>query len=166
LLSIDGTDFQIAKMYEKPFYWYKFKKSGFRYEVGLCIKTGNICWWAGPYLPGIWNNEMIFKEELAKFLEPTERVEADGSYWGSAQELVKCPGVVEVDPDNLEMQQKVRSRQEMVNEQFKNWAILSTPYCHQLLEHQTVFGAIVVLTQLSFAENSLWYVDYNDKQIY
>jgi hypothetical protein len=94
---------------------------------------------------------MILKEGLAKLLEPTERVEADGRYRGSMPELVKCPGVVEVDPDNVEMQQKVRSHQEMVNKLFKNWAILSTPYCHQLLEHQTVFGAIVVLTQLSFA---------------
>jgi hypothetical protein len=61
------------------------------------------------------------------------------------------------------MQQRVRSSQETVNKQFKNWAILSTPYHHQLLEHQTVFGAIVVLTQLSFAENPLFQVDfYND----
>jgi hypothetical protein len=61
------------------------------------------------------------------------------------------------------MQQRVRSSQETVNKQFKKWAILSTPYHHQLLGHQTVFGAIVVLTQLSFAENPLFQVDfYND----
>ncbi len=61
LLSVDGTDFRVAKSYEKPFYSYKFKKLGFRYEVALCIKTSNICCWAGPYLPGIWNDNMIFK---------------------------------------------------------------------------------------------------------
>lgn len=163
LLSVDGTDFRIAKKYRKPFYSYKFKKSGLRYEVGLCIKTGDICWWAGPYLPGIWNDEMIFKDGLANFLEPAERVEADGGYRGSAPELVKCPGVAEVIPNNVEMQQRVRSRQEAVNDRFKNWAILSTPYRHELLEHQTVFGAIVVLTQLSFAKNPLWQVDYDDE---
>jgi hypothetical protein len=37
LLSVDGTDFQIAMGYSKPFWRYKFKKSGLRYEVGLCI---------------------------------------------------------------------------------------------------------------------------------
>jgi hypothetical protein len=47
-----------------------------------------------------------------------------------------------------------------VNERFKNWAILATPYRHDLLEHQTVFGAIVVLTQLSFAANPLFQVLY------
>ncbi len=84
---------------------------------------------------------MVFKHGLAKILEPAERVEADGGYQGSAPELVKCPGVAKVDLDNVEIQQRMRSQQEMVNEWFKNWAILSTPYLHQLLEHQTVFGA-------------------------
>jgi hypothetical protein len=45
--------FCVAKSYKKPFYLYKFMKSGFRYKVALCIKTGDICWWAGPYLPGL-----------------------------------------------------------------------------------------------------------------
>jgi hypothetical protein len=29
LLSVDGTDFRVAKSYEKPYYSYKFKKLGF-----------------------------------------------------------------------------------------------------------------------------------------
>lgn len=162
LLLVDGTDFRIAKKYEKPYYSYKFKKSGLRYEVALCIKTGDICWWAGPYLPGIWNDDMIFKHGLAKNLEPGERCEADGGYRGSAPLFVKCPGVVEANPDKAKMQQRVRSRQETVNERFKNWGILATPYRHKLLEHQTVFGAIVVLTQLSLADDPLFQVEYND----
>jgi hypothetical protein len=58
----------------------------------------------------------------------------------------KCSGVIEAKPNKAEMQQRVRNHQEMVIKQFKNWAILFTLYCYQLLEHQTVFGAIVVLT--------------------
>jgi hypothetical protein len=162
LLSVDGTDFRIAKSYEKPFYSFKFKKSGFRYEVALCIKTGDICWWSGPYLPGLWNDNMIFQDGLVHHLEEGERCETDDGYVGSAPRYAKCPGVVEAIPDNAEMQQRVRNRQETVNKRFKNWAILSTPYRHKLLEHQTVFGAIVVLTQLSFAENPLFQVEYND----
>jgi hypothetical protein len=42
LLSVDGTDFRVAKSYERPYYSYKFKKSGLRYKVALCIKTGDI----------------------------------------------------------------------------------------------------------------------------
>jgi hypothetical protein len=162
LLSVDGTDFCVAKSYKKPYYSYKFKKSGFCYKVALCIKTGNICWWVGPYLPGIWNDNMIFQDGLVHFLEVGERCETDDGYQGSAPLYAKCPGVIEANLDKAEMQQRVRNRQERVNKRFKNWAILSTPYCHQLLEHQTVFGAIVVLTQLSLAENPLFQVDYND----
>ncbi len=162
LLSVDGTDFRVAKSYEKPFYSYKFKKSGFRYKIALCIKTGDICWWAGPYLPGNLNDNMIFRARLVHFLEEGERCETDDGYQGSAPMYAKCPGVIEAVPEKAEMKQRVRSRQETVNKRFKNWAIFSNPYRHQLLEHQTVFGAIVVLTQLSFAENPLLQVDYND----
>ena len=103
-----------------------------------------------------------FWDSLQLMLEPGERCETDRGYQGSAPTHVKCPGVLWADPNTAEMQAGVWSRQETVNERFKNWAILSTPYRHKLLEHQTVFGAIVVLTQLSFAENPLFQVEYND----
>ena len=160
LLSVDGTDFRIAMGYRKPFWSYKFKKSGLRYEVGLCILTGDICWWSGPYAPGVWNDLAIFRDSLALMLEPGERCETDRGYQGSAPTHIKCPGVCWADPDTAEIQHRVRSRQETVNERFKNWAILATPYRHDFLEHQTVFGAIVVLTQLSFAANPLFQVAY------
>ena len=160
MLSVDGTDFRIAMGYHKPFRSYKFKKSGLRYEVGLCILTGDICWWSGPYAPGVWNDLAIFRDSLVLMLEPGERCETDSGYQGSAPTHTKCPGVSWADPNTAEIQSRVRSRQETVNERFKNWAILATPYRHGLLEHQTVFGAIVVLTQLSFAANPLFQVLY------
>jgi hypothetical protein len=84
----------------------------------------------------------------------------DRGYQGSTSTYVKCPSVLEVDPNTVEIQQWVRSQQETVNKHFKNWAILSTLYRHNLLEHQTVFGAIVVITQLSFVANPLFTVAY------
>jgi hypothetical protein len=71
----------------------------------------------------------------------------------------KCPGVIEANPDKAGMQQSVRNGQETVNKWFMNWAILSNPFRHKLLKHQTVFGAIVVCTQLSFTENPLSQVE-------
>ena len=162
MLSVDGTDFRLAMGYSKPFYSHKFKKSGVRYEVGLCIKTGDICWWNGPYEPGIWNDEMIFKDGLVSMLEYGERCETDGGYRGSAPEYVKCPKGVWGETESQAIQQRVRSRQETVNARFKNWAILVTPYRHDFQLHQTVFAAIIVLTQLSFEYNPLFSVDYND----
>jgi hypothetical protein len=49
------------------------------------------------------------------------------------------------DDEKGDMQARVQYRQDSVSERFKNWNILNTPYCHNLLEHQTVFGAIAVL---------------------
>ena len=145
-------------------YDYKFKRSGYRYKVGLCIKTGNICWWNGPYQPGDWNDQMIFKDALEKNLEVGERCETDCGYRGSAPVKVKCPGGLLADPDPAvkDMAQRVRCRQETVNERFKNWGILNTPYRHNIFKHQAVFGAIVCLTQLSLRANPLFQVEYND----
>jgi len=162
LLSVDGTDFRVAKSYQKPLYSFKFKKSGLRYEVALCIKTGDICWWAGPYLPGLWNDNMIFNDGLVQHLEQGERCETDDGYRGSSPLYAKCPAVDFVGPDEVAMKQRVRNRQETVNKRFKNWAILAVPYRHKLLDHQSVFCAIVALTQLSFVENPLFQVDYDD----
>ncbi len=78
---------------------------------------------------------MIFQDGIEHFLEAGERCETDDGYQGSAPLYSKCPGVIEANLDKAEMQQRVRNRQEKVNKGFKNWAILSTPYCHQLLEH-------------------------------
>ncbi len=96
------------------------------------------------------------------YLEAGERCEADDGYRGSTPLYAKCPGVIEANPDKAGMQQRVRNQQETVTKRFKNWAILSNPFHHKLLKYQTVFSAIVVLTQLSFTENPLFQVDYND----
>jgi hypothetical protein len=107
-----------------------------------------ICWWSEPYAPGIWNDLSFFIDGLMTHLQPGERVEMDRDYCGSVPKYVKCPNGLLADPDLAVklMAARVWSQQETVNEQFENWAILCIPYCHKFLEHQTVFGAIVVLT--------------------
>ena len=107
---------------------------------------------------------MIFKHDLLKYLERGERCETNKGYCGSALEFVCCPGgVVEEssDPAVQKMQARVRNHQETVNERFKNWGILATPYQHSF-SHQRIFGAIAVLTQLTFKYNPLFEVEYND----
>lgn len=99
LLLVDGTDFCIVMGYRKDFYLYKFKKSGLRFVVALFIRTGDICWWSGPYAPGVWNDGSIFKDRLMMYLEPGEWVETDRGYCGSAPKYVKCPDGLLADPD-------------------------------------------------------------------
>ena len=128
LLSVDGTDVRIALHVYKKFYSYKTKKSALRYEVGVCIKTGNICWVNGGYPPSKWNDNMVFENALLHKLEKGERVEADGGYKASAPRYAKCPGTVWAEADKKKMQQRVRSRQETVNLRLKNWEFLDVPY--------------------------------------
>ena len=97
------------------------------YEIGLNIKSGDICWWQEPHAPGTWNDIIIFRDVLAKHLESGERCETDKGYHGSAPQYVKCPGRVEGDDEKEAMQARVRNCQETVNKRFKNWGILVTP---------------------------------------
>ena len=64
LLSVDGTDCRIQKKGRR---WssHKFaKKAGVRYEVGVAIKSGDICWINGPYPCGQFADITIFREGI------------------------------------------------------------------------------------------------------
>jgi hypothetical protein len=79
--------------YSKPYYSYKFKQSGHRYKVGLCIKTGDICWWHGPYEPGDWNDQMIFEDALAKNWSLQSNVRQIGVIMGVPQQKLNAHAV-------------------------------------------------------------------------
>ena len=163
LLSIDGTYIRIALPTCKQFYSKKSKKSAMRYEVGLCIKTGEICWVNGGYPPGEEKDNMIFQDALMDELKEGERVETDMGYRASAPKYVTCPGTIWAEAKNKEIQNRVRARQETVNLRMKNWNILVAPCRHSVYQHQHVFLAIAVLTQLAIQNGkSLFDVEYND----
>jgi hypothetical protein len=96
-------------------------------------------------------------------LDEFERVETDNGYIGEAPQKVKCPGCASNKTKNQAMQNWVRSRQETINGQLKNWAILNVMYRHDLMEHGNVFWAIVVITQIGInSGEKLFEVDYCD----
>lgn len=148
LISVDGTDIRIPE-HGRVFYSHKFKKSAFRYEVALCILTGDIVWLNGPYPAGKWPDINIFRDSLQSHLERGERVEADDGYIGDHPSFVKCPGGF-TNPKITEfMQQRVRNRQESINKRLKQFRCLAVPWRGNLLKHGTVFRAVAVITQLS-----------------
>lgn len=162
LITNDGTDFRVAE-HGKRWYSFKFKKSGLRYEVGLCILTGEIVWICGPYECGKWNDISIFRNALMTELGPNERVEADDGYIGEHPRHIKCPKGFANQEQTLFMQQRVRNRQETVNKRFKNWGILKQVYRHAIPKHGDVFRAIVVITQLSITNGEqLFECGYKD----
>ena len=147
-MSVDGTDFQILQKGSR-FWSHKFKKSGLRYEVGICILTGDIVWINGPYPAGSYPDISIFRDGIMHHLDPFERVEADDGYIGEAPRHVKCPMSFTHNKNNEAMQSRVRRRQETVNKRFKDWGILRQIYRHHPTNHGDVFRAIAILTQMA-----------------
>ena len=84
LITVDGTDCKIQRVPAnmKAFNTHKFKESGLRYELGICILTGDIVWVMGPFPCGDWPDVECFRFALKGFLEENERVEADDGYVG------------------------------------------------------------------------------------
>ena len=148
LMTVDGTDFRI---YEQgpAFYSHKFKGSGLRYEVVLCILTGKIVWINGPFECGLWPDINIFRSALMLELEDGERVEAYDGYVGEAPKHIKCPQYF-CNPEETEfMQQRICNRHESVNKRFKQFGILKQVYHHDLSDHADVFRAIAVITEIA-----------------
>ncbi len=90
-------------------------------------------------------------------------MEADNGYIGEAPQKVKCPGCALNPTENQAMQNRVRSRHKSLNRRLKNWAILTSLYRHDLMEHGHIFWAIAVITQISInVGEKLFKVDYSD----
>lgn len=51
--------------------------------------------------------------------------------------------------DRTEAEQAVRGRHETVNRRFKHWGVLHRVFRHDVQRHQTCFGAVATVTQLS-----------------
>jgi hypothetical protein len=98
--------------------------SAIRYEVAVCILTGELVWTNGPYEPGIWNGVAIFRNTLLSMLDEGERAETDDGYQAEAPRYIKCPASIG-NHETVEKQASVvRRRHETINWRFKQWAIL------------------------------------------
>jgi hypothetical protein len=99
-VSVDGTDFQIIEPspFDEDNYSYKFNGPGLRYEVGVCILSGEIVWANGPYEPGKWNDLEIFRLHMKHALRPWERVEGDKGYKAECPQTVKTH-IVQTKPE-------------------------------------------------------------------
>ena len=162
LASVDGTDFRFGAT-AKEMWSFKFKKGGIRYQVLLCIKTGEIVLVDGPFPPGLINDLSSIRFYILEMLEEGERMEADDGYLGEAPKYIKCPKSFTNDKAKLAMQQRVRSRHETVNKRFKQWGCMRQRFRHSVRHHSAAFRAVAVLTQLAieFGE-PLFEVDYSD----
>ena len=79
-------------------------------------------WWHGPFLPGLFNDKMVFQEGLAQERGPGERVETDKGDIGSTPFWTCFPDGME-HPNRAAMTVKVRLRNKMCNKRVKQWAV-------------------------------------------
>lgn len=153
LVSVDGTDCEIQRQAACPeaFHSHKHLGPGLRYELAICILTGDIVWVIGPFPCGDWPDVSIFRFALKQLLEEHERVEADDGYVGEDPANVKVPGSVvhNHDEKQLAVRSHVRLRHETANKRLKQFKCLKVVFRHDLDFHGDCFKACAVLTQLA-----------------
>lgn len=168
LMSVDGTDCPVMEPhpFDKKWYSEKLNGPGVKYEVAVCIKTGEITWFKGPF-PASASDSTIFKEDLATKLLQYEGVEADAGYRGHPALKNK---MTSVSREQRKQKGVVRSRHEIINSRLKQFNVLNFPFRHlklgspdMLFKHGICFGAIVVITHLKMrsGEGTTFDVEYN-----
>ena len=92
LVSVDGTDFEIQEPspFSPKWFSHKFKGPGVRYEVAICIQTGEPVWINGPFPCGSWNDLRIARSALVDALDPGEYYLADGGWGVQGWKSVEC----------------------------------------------------------------------------
>lgn len=155
-MTIDGTDCPVNQKFDPTFYSHKFKDSGVRYEVGLCIRTGWIVWISGPYPCGSWSDLTIFRHDLKNQLLQNELVEADQGYRGDEKALE--PNIC-FTQWQYDMKFILRARHEHVNQRLKTFAVLQNCFRHRLSQndlnkHRICFNVAAVITQLNIQTHS------------
>lgn len=159
-MTVDGADFPIWE--PRPYckvgnaIWYspKFKGAGLRYELGVCIQTGNIVWINGPYPCGWGPDIKIFNQMLRHLLLPFEKIMADQNYRFGLKCYTRCDVKKYLDRENNVKTEKYMAisralaRHETINGRMKEFSILRKVYRCDRANHFFVFSAIAALTQI------------------
>lgn len=164
LISVDGVDCAIKEPY--PFSTSIFSKKlngpAYKYEIGVCIATGDIVWVNGPFEAAKHDNTVFKEDGLKDALCDDEGVEVDAGY--QDDEKFKNPKISQSRKDRRE-KSNVRSRHEIVNSRLKDFSVLDSVFRHtkdMKEKHGLCFNAVAVITQLSFEfDGHLHSVDYD-----
>ena len=165
-MTVDGTDYRIPEQHPFNPKWFskKFNGPGVRYEVGVCIQTGWVCWMNGPFPCGAWPDLRISRESLIYRLPTGEKVVADKGYRGSHWHMVPDNNPITRNPVLERMMAIARSRHETVNRKFKEFGCLQNRWRHPLRKHYITTRACYNLVQLSIRKrHSTFQVEYNDR---
>jgi DDE superfamily endonuclease len=151
LVTVDGTDFRIGEPVPFRRVWYSQKYSGpaLRYEVAVCIATGDIVAFNGPFAPKTNPDITIFRYGLKRQLGPAEKVVCDKGYKGDTR---TCTPYNSLNKHHRKAMSVARARHETVNRRLKVWKVLRNGFRHHRNKHNLVFRAVISLTQIYFNE--------------
>jgi len=159
-----GQRWIIWKGKRLPFHpaWYCHKHNGpgVRYEVVVCLQTGDIVWINRPFPCGTkWPDKKIFKHKLINKLDNNEMIEADGTYSGMPYQC-RMPGYHLNEADRV-AKADGRARQETINRRFKQFNCLAHRYWHDLKHHGMIFKACGMCIQLLIEQGEMnWDINY------
>jgi len=118
----------------------------------VCIATGDIVGYAGPYPPKANVDLSIFRHSFKRRLHPTEKVVGDKGF-------IDSKAVTPYDAlgdDNRALRRAmsiIRSRQETANWRVKKWNAMSH-FRHHRSKHHLLFRAILIVTQIEIENGS------------
>jgi hypothetical protein len=163
LTSVDSVDFRILEPlpFDKKWMSHKFKGAGLRYEIGICLQTGDVVWFNGPFPCGSYNDRLIARDHgLDLSLDAGKMYVADGSYKDG---LVHAETPSGRNTNDDWMKSIAHARHEMLNSRFKLFGILRNTFRHDIHKHGIVIGAVASITQVVIEEESpLFQIEYYD----
>ena len=164
MVSVDGTDFKINEPlpFSRAWYSHKFRAAGVRYEIAICLQTGEIVWINGPFPCGSYPDRKIARDEgLEDALNVGEMYVADGGYRDGFTRAETPTGLRNEDQW---MKGIARARHETLNARFKLFGVLRQLFRHSVEKHGIVFGAVANITQIVIEEESpLFQIQYYDR---
>ena len=107
-----------------PKWWsHKFNGPGLRYEVALCIRTGDIVWVNGGLPCGEWPDLRLARNAFIDCLQPGEKALADAGY--RDQQYFELS-------NNDPQKQRILARHENVNARIKLFCCMKDRFRHAL----------------------------------
>ena len=148
LVTVDGTDYRIPEpsVFDTRWYSHKFRGPGLRYEISVCIRTGKIVSYNGPFECGRWPDLNIFRNKLKGMLTVGEKVVADRGYRGDDKVLTPDDYINRA---HQKAMSNARARHETINRRLKTWGILKQFFRNKLDKHHIAFRSALVLEEIA-----------------
>ena len=149
--------------FNKRFLSHKFCARGVKYEIGVCIASGEIVWLHGPARCGE-HDISLARQAFVSFLNDGEMAIADKGYQGEPKHI-KTPSIWSYRTEGEMATAHIAGmRHETVNRRFKHFQILTKPFRHCLMKQSSCFRAVAVVTQLNLTLGApLFQVKYCDE---